>query len=71
MRRSLSVSPQTILMAPGYESAPSEVEDLIAGRKRESGDLIYQAVFKRLVRGEKDLSGFPVGHLKFLLTYES
>ena len=65
MLRSFSVSPQTILLAPGYATPPSEVEDLIAGRKRESGDFIYQAVFKRLVRGEKDLDGFAVGQNLF------
>ena len=65
MLLSFSVSPQTILVAPGYETPPSEVEDLIAGRQRESGNLMYQAIFKRLVRGEKDLDGFTVGQNLF------
>ena len=61
MYRGLSVSPQTIIVAPGYPVPASEVEDLIAGRKREVADLMYQAVFKRLVRGEKDIDAAPVG----------
>ena len=59
MRKSLSVSPQTVIVAPD-DVPPSEVEDLVAGRKRERSDLMYQAVFKRLVRGEKDIDATPV-----------
>jgi len=55
MRKSLSVSPQTVIVAPGYDVPASEVEDLIAGRKRERANLVYQAIFKRLLRGEKDI----------------
>ncbi len=58
--RGLSVSPQTVIVAPGYAAPPSEVEDLIAGRKREGGNLVYQAVFKRLIRGEKDVEAAAV-----------
>ena len=53
--RSLSVSPQTVIVAPGYEAPPSEVEDLIAGRERKRANFMYQAIFKRLIRGEKDV----------------
>jgi len=65
MRRSLSVSPQTVIVAPGYAVPPSEVEDLIAGRKSERGNFMYQAVFKRLLRGEKDIDAAPVGQNLF------
>jgi hypothetical protein len=53
MKVILSVSPQRMVVAPGYSAPPSEVEDLIAGRKRESADPVYQAVFMRLLRGEE------------------
>lgn len=65
MLRSFSVSPQTVLLAPGYETPISEVEDLISGRKREGGNLMHQAVFKRLMRGEKDINGLAVGQNLF------
>jgi len=53
MKVILSVSPQRMVVAPGYSAPPSEVEDLIAGRKRESADPVYQALFMRLLRGEE------------------
>ena len=53
MKVILSVSPQRMVVAPGYSAPPSEVEDLIAGRQRKSDDTVYQAVFMRLLRGEE------------------
>ena len=52
--RVLSVSPKTVILAPGYEPR-SEVEDLIAGRENKFSKISYQAVFKRLLRGEEDV----------------
>lgn len=56
MYKGLSVSPQAVFVAPGYDVPPSEVEDLVAGRQREIGNLMYQAVFKRLIRGEENVT---------------
>ena len=53
--KALSISPQAVIVAPGYERR-SEVEDLLAGREREASEFSYQAVFKRLLRGEKDIA---------------
>jgi len=66
MIRTLSVSPQRMVVAPGYSAPPSEVEDLIAGRRRESADLVHQTVFMRLFRGEDsvDAASTPYGFLR-------
>ena len=52
--RVLSISPMTVIVAPGYER--SEVEDLLSRRKAEGSQVSYQTVFKRLLRGEKDVA---------------
>lgn len=61
MTRTLSVSPQRVVVAPGHSAPTSEVEDLIAGRQREVSNFVYQAEFKRLVSGEKDVNAPALG----------
>lgn len=65
MSKFLSVSPQAVFVAPGYDVPTSEVEDLIAGREREGGKVMYQAIFKSLLRGEKDVNATAVGQNLF------
>lgn len=55
MYRGLSVSPKRGYFAPGTEPVRSDVEDLIAGREREIANFVHQAVFERLIRGEKQI----------------
>lgn len=55
MYRGLSVSPKRGYFAPGTEHVRSDVEDLIAGREREVANFVHQAVFERLIRGEKQV----------------
>jgi hypothetical protein len=56
MIRTLSVSPQRLVVAPGYSAPPSEVEDLIAGRQRAGVDFSYQGQFMHLMRGQDSLA---------------
>ena len=60
MTKTLSVSPQRVVLAPGYAAPASEVEDLIAGRQRERTDVVYQSIFQRLIRGEEDFQAAPL-----------
>ena len=59
MYKGISVSPSHGGFAPGYEAPPSDLENLVAGREREVGNLMYQAIAERVLRGEVDISGTP------------
>lgn len=61
MTHFLSISPQIVAVAPGSPMPSSEVEDFIAGRKREFSDTMYQAEFQRLISPEKDVSASSLG----------
>jgi hypothetical protein len=59
--KGVSVSPSHGAFAPGYEPPPSDLDNLIAGRQREVGDLMHQAVSERILRGDVDISGTSTG----------
>jgi hypothetical protein len=59
MYKGISISPLHGSFAPGYEPPPSDLENLVAGRHREVGDLMHQAVSEHVLRGDKDVAGAP------------
>jgi hypothetical protein len=56
MSRYISASPQHGTFAPGFEPPKSDLENLIAGRERELGDLVNQTEFERLLRGDVEFT---------------
>lgn len=46
----LSISPQIVILAPGYPREPTEAEDMIAGRPRRKAVANYQAEFAERLR---------------------
>jgi hypothetical protein len=60
MYRGISISPRRGYF-PADEAPPSQLEDLVSGRKSEVRELVYQTEFARLIRGEKDLHTAAAG----------
>ena len=60
----ISVSPDHGSFALGVAPKPSELENLIAGRKNEVGNLMNQSEFQRLLGGNKDV-GRPTAGVNF------
>jgi len=61
MTKHVSASPLHGSFVPGYEPAPSDLEQLVSGREREMSDLAYYAVLKGLSGREVDVLGQPQG----------
>lgn len=55
MYKGLSYSPMHGSFAPGYEPAPSDLENLIAGRERKISDFVDQSIFESLFSGEVEV----------------
>ena len=57
--RGISISPMHGSFVPGYDPPPSDLENLVAGRERELGNLVNQAVVQGILGGQINVPVAP------------